>query len=33
MEFLKSMLVAASGLRAQSERMRLIAENIANAQS
>lgn len=33
MDVLKSMLVAASGMRAQSERMRLIAENIANATS
>ncbi len=33
MDFLKSMEVAASGLRAQSGRMRVIAENIANADS
>lgn len=33
MDFLKSMAVAASGLRAQSGRMRVIAENIANAES
>jgi len=33
MDFLKSMMVAASGLRAQTGRMRVIAENIANAQS
>ncbi|MEM8811768.1 MAG: flagellar basal body rod protein FlgC [Pseudomonadota bacterium] len=33
MDFLKSMMVAASGLKAQSGRMRVIAENIANAQS
>ena len=33
MDLLKSMLVAASGMRAQSERMRIIAENIANATS
>jgi flagellar basal-body rod protein FlgC len=33
MEFTKSLLVAASGLKAQSGRMRVIAENIANADS
>lgn len=33
MDFLKSMSIAASGLRAQSGRMRVIAENIANADS
>jgi flagellar basal-body rod protein FlgC len=33
MDFLKSITVAASGLRAQSGRMRVIAENIANADS
>ena len=33
MEFLKSITVAASGLRAQAGRMRVIAENIANADS
>lgn len=33
MDFLKSIAVAASGLRAQSGRMRVIAENIANADS
>jgi len=33
MDFLRSMMVAASGLKAQSGRMRVIAENIANAQS
>ncbi|MFK8033362.1 MAG: flagellar basal body rod protein FlgC [Hyphomicrobiales bacterium] len=33
MDFLDSMKVAASGLRAQSGRMRVIAENIANADS
>lgn len=33
MEFLTSMKLAASGLRAQSGRMRIIAENIANADS
>lgn len=33
MDFLKSMMIAASGLKAQSGRMRVIAENIANAQS
>jgi flagellar basal-body rod protein FlgC len=32
-DFLKSMAIAASGLRAQSGRMRVIAENIANADS
>jgi flagellar basal-body rod protein FlgC len=32
-DFLKSMAIAASGLRAQSGRMRVIAENIANAES
>jgi flagellar basal-body rod protein FlgC len=32
-DFFKSMAVAASGLRAQSGRMRVIAENIANAES
>ncbi|MCU0818502.1 MAG: flagellar basal body rod protein FlgC [Beijerinckiaceae bacterium] len=31
MDFLKSLAVAASGLRAQSGRMRVIAENVANA--
>jgi flagellar basal-body rod protein FlgC len=31
MDFLKSMAIAASGLRAQSGRMRVIAENVANA--
>lgn len=33
METMKSMLVAASGMRAQAERMRVIAENLANANS
>jgi len=33
MDFSVSMSVAASGLRAQSERMKVIAENIANANS
>ena len=33
MDFLKSMTIAASGLRAQAGRMRVIAENIANADS
>ncbi len=33
MDFSKSMAVAASGLRAQGERMKIIAENIANANS
>jgi flagellar basal-body rod protein FlgC len=33
MDFLRSMTIAASGLRAQAGRMRIIAENIANADS
>jgi flagellar basal-body rod protein FlgC len=33
MDFSKSMAVAASGMRAQTERMKIIAENIANANS
>ena len=33
MDFLKSMQIAASGLRAQAGRMRIISENIANADS
>ncbi len=33
MDFLKSMSIAASGLRVQAGRMRVIAENIANADS
>jgi flagellar basal-body rod protein FlgC len=33
MDFLKSMALAASGLRAQAGRMRVLAENIANAES
>jgi flagellar basal-body rod protein FlgC len=33
MDFSKSMAVMASGMRAQSERMKIIAENIANANS
>lgn len=33
MDFIKSLTIAASGLRAQSGRMRVISENIANADS
>jgi len=33
MDFSTSMTVAASGMRAQSDRMKIIAENIANANS
>ena len=33
MDLIKSMRIAASGLRAQSARMKIIAENIANAES
>ena len=33
MDFLKSIAIAATGLRAQTGRMRVIAENIANAES
>src|ERR1044071_7121077 len=33
MDFLKSIAIAASGLRAQAGRMRIIAENVANADS
>jgi flagellar basal-body rod protein FlgC len=33
MDFFKSLSIAASGLRAQAGRMRVIAENIANADS
>ena len=33
MEFSKSLAVASAGLKAQSGRMRIIAENIANADS
>ena len=33
MDFLKSLTIAASGLRAQAGRMRIISENIANADS
>ena len=33
MDFLKSMAIAASGLRTQAGRMRVISENIANADS
>jgi len=33
MDFVKSMSIAASGLRAQAGRMRIISENIANADS
>jgi flagellar basal-body rod protein FlgC len=32
-DFLKTMAIAASGLRAQAGRMRIISENIANADS
>jgi len=33
MDLMKSIAIAASGLRAQSGRMRIIAENVANAES
>jgi flagellar basal-body rod protein FlgC len=33
MDFLKSLTIAASGLKAQAGRMRVVAENIANADS
>ncbi|NWG46734.1 MAG: flagellar basal body rod protein FlgC [Alphaproteobacteria bacterium] len=33
LDLIKPMLVAASGMRAQSERMKVISENIANANS
>ena len=33
MDFLRSIMTAASGLRAQAGRMRIISENIANADS
>jgi flagellar basal-body rod protein FlgC len=33
MDFLKSIAIAASGMRAQAGRMRIISENIANAES
>jgi flagellar basal-body rod protein FlgC len=33
MDFIRTMMIAASGLRAQSDRMRIISENIANADS
>lgn len=33
MDFMKSISIAASGLRAQAGRMRIIAENLANADS
>jgi len=33
LDFLKSMAIAASGLRVQASRMRIISENIANADS
>ena len=33
MDLMKSMLIAASGLKTQSGRMRIIAENMANANS
>ena len=32
MDFLKSIAIAASGMRAQAGRMRIISENIANAE-
>jgi flagellar basal-body rod protein FlgC len=32
-DFLKSIAIAASGLRAQAGRMRVISENVANADS
>jgi flagellar basal-body rod protein FlgC len=32
-DFLKTLTIAASGLRAQAGRMRIISENIANADS
>ena len=31
MDFVKTLSIAASGLRAQAGRMRIISENIANA--
>lgn len=33
MEIAKSMMIAAAGMQSQTERMRIIAENIANANS
>jgi flagellar basal-body rod protein FlgC len=33
MDFMKTLAIAASGLRAQARRMRIISENIANADS
>lgn len=33
MELTDSLLIAAAGMRAQSERMRVVAENVANANS
>ncbi|TDQ84399.1 flagellar basal-body rod protein FlgC [Dongia mobilis] len=33
MEFFDSMFISASGMRAQGQRLRVIAENIANAES
>lgn len=33
MDFVRSLMIAASGLKAQNGRMRVIAENIANADS
>ncbi|VAW11356.1 Flagellar basal-body rod protein FlgC [hydrothermal vent metagenome] len=33
MEFIKSIMIAATGLKAQTGRMRVIAENLANANS
>jgi flagellar basal-body rod protein FlgC len=33
MDLVKSMLASASGMKAQSQRMRIIAENLANANS
>lgn len=33
MDFLRSLMIAASGLKAQNGRMRVIAENIANSDS
>ncbi len=33
MDLTKPMMIAASGMRAQSDRMRILAENIANAES
>ena len=33
MDFLKSIAIAASGMRAQAGRMRIISENVANAES